>query len=248
MIAVQMLAMPVLAAGVVNGLGHSIGYRNYEVENASTNIVPWGLIVGGEELHNNHHAFPSSAKFSIRPWEFDAGWLCVVLLESLGLAKVKRVALPPRVIGIGQQADPDAATQSSITACTCSGPTRCRWSRRSSIRNFVENHGDKEPAHLASSLYVLPCCWIRSVSADCGHSSRPIRRSRLSTNARSSCGNCGKPSTRPRTTWSKCSEAGVCELKQVGSRRWKTFRARCAVFRLLPRSNRTGSVCGSVQP
>ena len=58
MIAVQMLAMPVLAAGVVNGLGHSIGYRNYEVENASTNIVPWGLIVGGEELHNNHHAFP----------------------------------------------------------------------------------------------------------------------------------------------------------------------------------------------
>jgi stearoyl-CoA desaturase (Delta-9 desaturase) len=108
MIAVQMLAMPVLAAGVVNGLGHGIGYRNYEVENAATNIVPWGVIVGGEELHNNHHAFPSSAKFSMRPWEFDAGWFCVVFLEWLGLAKVKRVALPPRVIGIGQDADPDA--------------------------------------------------------------------------------------------------------------------------------------------
>src|SRR4030095_7961082 len=76
-VAVQMLAMPVLAAGVINGLGHGIGYRNFEVENASRNIIPWGLFIGGEELHNNHHAFPSSAKFSIRPWALDAGWLCV---------------------------------------------------------------------------------------------------------------------------------------------------------------------------
>ena len=108
MIAVQMLAMPVLAAGVINGVGHSIGYRNYEVENASTNIIPWGMFIGGEELHNNHHAFPSSAKFSMRPWEFDAGWLCVVFLKSLGLAKVRRVAPVPRVIGVGQQPDPHA--------------------------------------------------------------------------------------------------------------------------------------------
>jgi stearoyl-CoA desaturase (delta-9 desaturase) len=108
MIAVQMLAMPVLAAGVINGFGHSIGYRNYEVDNASTNIVPWGLIIGGEELHNNHHAFPSSAKFSMQPWELDTGWLCVVLLKWLGLAKVRRVAPRPCVIGVGQQADPHA--------------------------------------------------------------------------------------------------------------------------------------------
>ncbi|MET0983827.1 MAG: fatty acid desaturase [Steroidobacteraceae bacterium] len=108
MIAIQMLAMPVLAAGVINGFGHSLGYRNYEVENASTNIIPWGVIVGGEELHNNHHAFPSSAKFSVRPWEFDAGWLYVVCLRSLGLAKVKRVAPRPAVMGIGQPADPNA--------------------------------------------------------------------------------------------------------------------------------------------
>jgi stearoyl-CoA desaturase (Delta-9 desaturase) len=108
MIAVQMLAMPVLAAGVINGFGHSIGYRNYEVENASTNIVPWGLLIGGEELHNNHHAFPSSAKFSMQPWEFDVGWLWVMLLKSLGLARVRRVASRPCFIGVGQQADPDA--------------------------------------------------------------------------------------------------------------------------------------------
>jgi stearoyl-CoA desaturase (Delta-9 desaturase) len=109
MIAVQMLAMPVFAAGVINGFGHSIGYRNYEVENASRNIIPWGLFIGGEELHNNHHAFPSSAKFSIRPWELDAGWLCVVVMRSLRLAKVKRVAPRPCVIAAGQQADDHAA-------------------------------------------------------------------------------------------------------------------------------------------
>jgi stearoyl-CoA desaturase (delta-9 desaturase) len=108
-VAVQMLAMPVLAAGVINGFGHGIGYRNYEVENASRNIVPWGLFIGGEELHNNHHAFPSSAKFSIRPWEIDAGWLCVVVLRSLGLARVKRVGPRPCVIAARQQADEHAA-------------------------------------------------------------------------------------------------------------------------------------------
>lgn len=109
MIAVQMLAMPVLAAGVINGFGHSIGYRSYEVENASTNIIPWGLIVGGEELHNNHHAFPASAKFSIRPWELDTGWLCVVVLRSLGLAQVKRVVPRVCVVAARPQTDRDAA-------------------------------------------------------------------------------------------------------------------------------------------
>ena len=91
MIGVQMLTMPVLAAGFINGFGHSIGYRSYEVENSSTNIVPWGVLAGGEELHNNHHAFPTSAKFSVQPWEFDLGWLCIVVLRSVGLVKVRRV-------------------------------------------------------------------------------------------------------------------------------------------------------------
>lgn len=96
-IAVQMLAMPVMAAGVINGFGHAVGYRNFESEDASTNILPWGLLVGGEELHNNHHAFPSSAKFSVRPWEFDIGWLYIRVFQLFGLARVKRVAPKPRV-------------------------------------------------------------------------------------------------------------------------------------------------------
>ena len=94
-IAVQLASMPVFAAGVINGLGHHSGYRNFECDDAATNIVPWGLLIGGEELHNNHHAFPTSAKFSVRRWEFDIGWLYIRLFSALGLAKVNRVAPQP---------------------------------------------------------------------------------------------------------------------------------------------------------
>ena len=85
MLAVQLAAMPVMAAGVINGLGHAVGYRNFECDNAARNLVPWGLLSGGEELHNNHHAFPSSARFSIRPWEFDIGWACLRVLSCVCL-------------------------------------------------------------------------------------------------------------------------------------------------------------------
>ena len=71
--AVQMMWIPVWAAGVVNGLGHAIGYRNFECRDAATNLSPWGIIIGGEELHNNHHTYPNSAKLSVKPWEFDMG-------------------------------------------------------------------------------------------------------------------------------------------------------------------------------
>jgi len=97
MVAVQMVSQPLLAAGIVNGVGHYYGYRNFECDDASRNVVPWGFLLGGEELHNNHHAFPSSAKFSIRPWEADIGWGAIVVLRTVGLAKVRRVAPVPVV-------------------------------------------------------------------------------------------------------------------------------------------------------
>jgi len=90
--AIQMAWIPFWAAGVVNGLGHWWGYRNFESADTSTNLTPWGVWIGGEELHNNHHAFPSSARFSMRRWEFDIGWAVIKGLEKLGLAKVLRVA------------------------------------------------------------------------------------------------------------------------------------------------------------
>ncbi|MCP1291852.1 MULTISPECIES: DesA family fatty acid desaturase [Chromobacterium] len=90
--AVQMIWIPFWAAGVINGIGHFWGYRNFENEDASTNIFPWGILVGGEELHNNHHTFGTSAKLSYKWYEFDIGWMYIRILEILGLAKVRKVA------------------------------------------------------------------------------------------------------------------------------------------------------------
>ncbi|HET8897799.1 MAG TPA: fatty acid desaturase [Rhodanobacteraceae bacterium] len=90
--AIQMVWIPFWAAGVVNGLGHWWGYRNFETTDMATNLTPWGVWIGGEELHNNHHAFPSSAKFALRRFEFDIGWAAIRVLETLRLAKVLRVA------------------------------------------------------------------------------------------------------------------------------------------------------------
>ncbi len=90
--AIQMAWIPFWAAGVVNGLGHWWGYRNFETTDTATNLTPWGVWIGGEELHNNHHAFPSSARFALRKWEFDIGWAAIKGFQALGLAKVLRVA------------------------------------------------------------------------------------------------------------------------------------------------------------
>jgi stearoyl-CoA desaturase (Delta-9 desaturase) len=93
--AVQMMWIPVTAAGIINGIGHYWGYRNFEAPDASTNITPWGILIGGEELHNNHHTYPTSAKFSVKPYEFDMGWVYISIMQKLGLAKVKKT--PPKL-------------------------------------------------------------------------------------------------------------------------------------------------------
>jgi stearoyl-CoA desaturase (delta-9 desaturase) len=97
LLSVQLLTMPMLAAGVINGLCHARGYRNFETNDASTNLWPIGIFVGGEELHNNHHAFPTSARFSMRPGEFDMGWLHIKVLSFFGLVKVRRLAQQPNL-------------------------------------------------------------------------------------------------------------------------------------------------------
>jgi stearoyl-CoA desaturase (delta-9 desaturase) len=93
--AVQMAWIPITAAGIINGAAHYWGYRNFEAHDASTNISPWGILIGGEELHNNHHTYPTSAKLSVKPYEFDIGWLYIRVLETLGMATVKKT--PPRL-------------------------------------------------------------------------------------------------------------------------------------------------------
>jgi stearoyl-CoA desaturase (Delta-9 desaturase) len=93
--AVQMMWIPFFAAGIINGVGHYWGYRTFQPEDASRNILPWGIIIGGEELHNNHHAYASSARLSSKWWEFDIGWMYIRIMEMLGLARVKKTA--PRI-------------------------------------------------------------------------------------------------------------------------------------------------------
>ncbi len=111
--AVQMLWIPFWAAGVINGVGHWWGYRNYETRDAARNITPLGIFIGGEELHSNHHAFPASARFSSKWWEFDLGWTYIRLLALLGLARVKKVA-PPRPVILEQKQTIDLETVSAV--------------------------------------------------------------------------------------------------------------------------------------
>ncbi|WP_313460436.1 fatty acid desaturase [Stenotrophomonas sp.] len=110
--AIQMAWIPFWAAGVVNGLGHWWGYRNFESADTSTNLTPWAFWIGGEELHNNHHAFPSSARFSMRRWEFDIGWAAIRALQAVKLAKVLRVA--PSMDVRANIAVPDAETLKAL--------------------------------------------------------------------------------------------------------------------------------------
>ena len=110
--AIQMIWIPFFAAGVINGIGHYWGYRNFECQDAARNIVPLGLLLGGEELHNNHHTFGTSAKFSVKWWEFDTGWLVIRLMQFVGLAKPKRI--PPQMAIVPGKTTVDTDTLRAI--------------------------------------------------------------------------------------------------------------------------------------
>ncbi len=111
--AIHMMWLPFFAGGVINGVTHYWGYRNHACPDASTNLIPWGILIGGEELHNNHHAFPGSAKFSVRAWEFDIGWLYIRVLCALGLARVKKIA--PRLYRDPKKSSIDEGTAQAVT-------------------------------------------------------------------------------------------------------------------------------------
>ena len=107
MVVVHLSAQPLFAGGVVNGLGHAVGYRSFEMPSTATNLVPWGVLLGGEELHNNHHAFPRSARFAVQRWEFDIGWFWICAFRALGLARVRYVAPRPYLEHESRELDAD---------------------------------------------------------------------------------------------------------------------------------------------
>jgi len=144
--AVQMLWIPIFAAGVINGVGHYLGYRNFQVDDASTNIVPWGILIGGEELHNNHHAYASSARLSSKWYEFDIGWLYIRLMEMVGLAKVKKLAPQIRIESPARTCD-DRTLQAIITH---RWDVLARFSRsvRNTCADEIRRIAENSPVHL----------------------------------------------------------------------------------------------------
>jgi stearoyl-CoA desaturase (delta-9 desaturase) len=173
--AVQMIWIPFWAAGVINGIGHYWGYRNFPVEDASTNIVPWGVLIGGEEFHNNHHAYPTSAKLSSTWYEFDIGWMYIRLLETLGLARVRRIAPAPRFSP--GKTECDAATVKAVIThrhyvlaqYTRSVRDACRQEIRSLRQHAATPSGDAIDALSARSLLR----WLRLYTWD-WRARRPI--------------------------------------------------------------------------
>ena len=103
----QIIWIPFWAAGVINGIGHYFGYRNFDCADASTNIVPWGILIGGEELHNNHHTYATSAKLSNKWYEFDICWMYICMMQAFGLATVKKIAPTAKMAGAKAVADAD---------------------------------------------------------------------------------------------------------------------------------------------
>lgn len=168
--AIQMAWIPFWAAGVVNGLGHWWGYRNFESADTSTNLTPWGFWIGGEELHNNHHAFPSSSRFSMRKWEFDIGWAAIKLLETLKLAKVLRVA--PKLDVRPNIAVPDADTLKALLALRFQAMTDYQ-------RNVFVPALKEEAAHAGAKLRSLLPRKLRKGLVDDGRWLKPDAREQL---------------------------------------------------------------------
>lgn len=154
--AVQMMWIPITAAGIINGLGHWWGYRNYDCNDAATNIFPWGILIGGEELHNNHHTYATSAKLSSKWYEFDLGWGYIRTLEILRLAKVKKVAPKPKLAKNKAQADFD--TLQSVIANRYDVMAKYAKSVRHAFREEFEHLKDKaelEKRFLKSSRKLM---------------------------------------------------------------------------------------------
>ncbi|QWD90471.1 acyl-CoA desaturase [Polynucleobacter sp. MWH-Braz-FAM2G] len=145
--AVQMLWIPITAAGIINGIGHYWGYRNFDCEDASRNIVPWGILIGGEELHNNHHTFATSAKLSNKWYEFDIGWMYIKLMSAVGLATVKKT--PPKPV-LSDLRPADQNTLEAIIANRYEIMARYSKTLRSFFSNEVQ-HMQVLAAHLSDA-------------------------------------------------------------------------------------------------
>ena len=197
-----MLWIPITAAGIVNGIGHWWGYRNFEAPDASRNFSPWGILIGGEELHNNHHTYPASAKLSVKPYEFDIGWAYIRLLELLHLATREQDRAAP-------------ALRSAAGLCGCND---ARCSRQSSLRADGEVRAPRARRHRCRT--AQPCCqrrrrWPPFDHATCQALAAP-RCGQDSTACESA--RCPGPLGQPEAdrSWSRCAKScAACGLRRM---------------------------------
>ena len=160
--AVQMLWIPINAAGIINGIGHYWGYRNYRCQDASTNIVPWGILIGGEELHNNHHAYGTSAKFSAKWYEFDIGWMYIRAMEIVGLAKVRKVA--PRLKLESGKGTPDFETLQAVITHRYAVLTNYARTLKATYREELINLRERSKGKLDGESLKRLKVWIQQDS------------------------------------------------------------------------------------
>ena len=231
MIAVHLAAQPFFAAGVINGLGHAVGYRSFEMPSTATNLLPWGLLLGGEELHNNHHAFPRSARFAVQRWELDIGWLWIRLFQGLGLARVRWVAPSPhfaRRAASSMTKTVNAlfshrmhvlrAYAREVVLPVCRELARARTARGAAAR-----------AAASSSCATRPC-WPRKRAAACASCWSATRCCAAWSSTASRCSSCGtrRPPIRRARSCSCATGAGA--PKTAASVRCATLRSACAPY------------------
>ena len=220
--AVQMVWIPFWAAGVVNGIGHYWGYRNYDCVDASRNISPWGILIGGEELHNNHHSFATSAKLSSKWYEFDIGWMYIRILELLGLAKVKKIIPQPK---FGEaKAVPDFDTLQAIVTHRYDVMTRYMRSLKQvcaeEARRLKAAHGPALDTRALRRALSFSCARAgRSVKRITERStSRSIRSSSTRTSCRSVSASPGVELSlcrKSRSSGSSAATASTCTSSAI---------------------------------
>ena len=152
----QIVWIPFWAAGVINGIGHWFGYRNFDAADASTNMLPWGILIGGEELHNNHHAHATSAKLSSKWYEFDIGWMYICILEWMGLATVKKIAPKPRFSNAKPVSDLDTETLHAVIANRYDVLARYAKSLKKTYVQELARLKQRSPVHAASLRNLKP--------------------------------------------------------------------------------------------
>ncbi|MCJ7450857.1 MAG: fatty acid desaturase, partial [Steroidobacteraceae bacterium] len=241
--AVQMRWIPLSATGIVNGIGHWSGYRIFELVDASRNIVPWGILIGGEELHNNHHTCPTSAKLSVRRHAFDLGWTYIRGLEMLGLATVRRV--PPQLRLGSARPVADASMLDAIIANRYEFMANyARRVRRAALAEGLRlrAEGTRPPSLRTCAARAAGYTATRAISRP---ASARRRRARLRKTRRfpnwsrctNNCGSCGRARAQPANNlWPTC-RLGQRRPKQTIARRSTSSRRCCARFaREMPRT------------